>query len=84
MPGTIYYKWADEGVYKLDLASANRSVFLVDKASRNGWDVSLDNKLVLECSDVPGDYDASQFTITNAVDGTTVQSKPFLLINRVL
>jgi len=72
LPGTIYYKWADEGVYKLDLASVGRSVFLVNKVSRNGWDVSLDNKLVLECSDVPGDYDASQFTITNAADGTIV------------
>jgi len=73
LPGSIYYKWADEGVFVLDLPSASRSLLLQDKIRRNDWDISWNNQLVLECSDVVGDYQASQFTLSNISDGTIVK-----------
>lgn len=72
LPGTLYYKWADEGVLKIDPITATRSTFLANNVSRNSWDVSFDNKLVLECTDVRGNVNANQFTITNAENGTIV------------
>ena len=72
LPGTIYYKWADEGVFKFEPATAQRSLLLPDEIERNDWDVSWDNQLVLECKDVPGDYGASQFTISKIADGTVM------------
>ncbi|HUH19507.1 hypothetical protein [Albibacterium sp.] len=73
LPGNIYYKWADEGIFVLNLPSASQSLLLQDKIRRNDWDISFDNKYVLECSDVQGDYQASQFTLSNISDGTIVK-----------
>jgi len=73
LPGTIYYKWADEGIFKFDPATAERSLLLPDQIRQNNWDVSWDNRLVLECEDIPGDYQASQFTISKIADGTIVK-----------
>lgn len=73
LPGTIYYKWADEGIFKIDLRTAKQSLFLKSSTQRNHWDVSWDNQLVLECTDVAGDVDASQFTLSKNSDGTIVK-----------
>ena len=73
LPGTIYYKWADEGIFKIDLPSAKQSLFLKSSTQRNHWDVSWDNQFVLECTDVVGDGDASQFTLSKISDGTIVK-----------
>ena len=73
LPGTIYYKWADEGIFKINLPTAKQTLFLKSSVQRNHWDVSWDNQLVLECTDVAGDIDASQFTISKISDGTLVK-----------
>ncbi len=73
LPGDIYYQWADEGIFKLHLPAASRHLLLADDSRRNNWDVSRDNRQMLECSDVPGDYEASQFTLTNLSDGAIVK-----------
>lgn len=73
LAGTIYYKWADEGIFKINLPTATQSLFLKSSTQRNHWDVSWDNQLVLECTDVAGDTDASQFTLTKIADGTIVK-----------
>lgn len=73
LPGVIYYKWADQGVYKLDFKAGERSLFLEDNINRNGWDVSLDGKLLLESKDVPGKRDVNEFSIRNASSGTLIQ-----------
>jgi len=73
LPGTIYYKWADEGIFKLDPKTASRSLLLPDNIRRNNWDISWDNQAVLECADVAGDYQASQFTVSKIADGTLVK-----------
>ena len=73
LPGTIYYKWADEGIFKIDLPTAQQHLFLKSNVQRNHWDVSWDNQLVLECSDVVGDTDASHFVISKISDGTIVK-----------
>lgn len=70
LSGTIYYKWADEGVFKIDLQSAGRSLLLQENIRRNNWDVSWDNQFVLECTDVEGDYLASRFALSKIADGT--------------
>ncbi len=72
LPGSIYYKWADEGIFKIDLPTASQSLFLKSSTQRNHWDVSWDNQMVLECTDVAGDVDASQFTLSKISDGTIV------------
>lgn len=71
LPGDIYYQWADEGIFKLHLPAVSQRLLLADDPKRNNWDVS--GQQVLECSDVPGDYEASQFTLTNLSDGTIVK-----------
>lgn len=73
LPGNIYYKWADEGVFKLDPMTATRSLLLPDNIRRNSWDISWDNQTVLECTDVAGDNQASQFTVSKIADGTIVK-----------
>lgn len=73
LPGSIYYQWADEGVYQYNFASLDRRLLFPDDLARNSWDVSADQKLILECSDVPGDYEASQFTLINRATGNTVK-----------
>lgn len=73
LPGTIYYQWADEGVYQYNFTSLYRSSLLADDIARNSWDISADQKLILECTDVPGDYEASLFTVINSADGHTVK-----------
>jgi len=73
LPGSIYYKWADEGIFVIDLPSASRSLLLPDRVQRNDWDISVDNKYVLESSDVQGDYQASQFTLSNISDGAILK-----------
>ena len=73
LPGTIYYKWADEGIFKIELPIAKQSLFLKSSVQRNHWDVSWDNQLVLECTDVAGDSDASHFMLSKISDGTIVK-----------
>jgi hypothetical protein len=70
--GMIYYAWATEGILKVDLKTGVKGQFLKGNTSRNGWDVSRDNTLLLEAADRSGDYDAETYTITNIKDGTIV------------
>jgi len=73
LPGTIYFQWADEGIFSIDMASGSKSTLLPYNVKRNGWDVSRDNKYLLQITDAPDqDYDASQFTITNLSDRSIV------------
>jgi len=69
LPGTIYYSWSDEGVYKYPFKSQKRSTFLAEDLNRNSWDISRDQNYVLECSGADGDYDASLFTLSTISDG---------------
>lgn len=73
LPGTIYYKWADHGVFNINLPTAKQSLFLESSVKRNHWDVSWDNQLVLECTDVAGDIDASHFILSKISDGSIVK-----------
>lgn len=73
LPGTLYYQWADEGVFKVDLSAGQKSLLLPDKADRNGWDISWDGQYMLQALDAPDqDYDANLYTITRVADGTVV------------
>ena len=73
LPGTMYYEWADEGVYALTPGDLRKKVFLPDDIKRNAWDISRNNRFVLQCSDSPNrDYDAYQFTVSHTSDGTVV------------
>jgi len=70
--GTIYYRWATEGVLKVDLKTAERGQALRYNTSRNGWDISRDGTMLIVAEDAPGDYDAEMYTITNLSDGTVI------------
>jgi hypothetical protein len=70
--GIVYYDWATEGIHKVDLKTGVKALALPYNTSRNGWDISRDNTLVLEAKDDPDDYDAEVYTITNVKDNTIV------------
>jgi hypothetical protein len=70
--GIVYYDWATEGILKVDLKTGVKGQALINATSRNGWDVSRDNTLLLEAKDDPQDYDAETYTITNIKDNTIV------------
>src|SRR5699024_3972099 len=53
LSGSIYFKWANEGVLKLDLTPGTKSTVLLQNSSLNSWDISRDQKLILEVSDAP-------------------------------
>ena len=73
LTGTMYYQWADEGVFALIPRDLHKNIFLPDDIHRNAWHISRNGKLLLQCMDSPDqDYDAYLFTIKNTIDKSLV------------
>lgn len=70
--GMIYFDWSTDGIKKVDLQTGVKAQALRYNTSRNGWDISRDNTLLIESTDDPDDYDAEIYTIMNIKDGTVV------------
>lgn len=71
--GTLYFDWATEGLLKIDLSTGSKATVLPENTGRYGWDISLDGKKMLQCTEAPGnDYDANLYTLTNIADGTII------------
>ncbi|SOD20197.1 hypothetical protein [Pedobacter xixiisoli] len=73
LTGTIYYKWATEGIIKVSLPSATGGSFISDDTKVNSYDVSRDGQLRLiavNASTVGNDN--VQFTLSNNATGSVV------------
>lgn len=74
LKGTIYYRWADQGILQISLPDGTGGVFLPSESKRNNVDISRDGKLKLTAVDVSkmGDYKV-RFTISNIADESVVE-----------
>lgn len=73
LAGTIYYKWATEGVLKVTFPSATGGSFIEDDTKLNSFDVSRDGKYRLTAVNAStlGNYNV-RFTLSNSADGSIV------------
>ena len=73
LTGTIYYKWATEGILKLTLPSAVGGSFIQDDTKLNSFDISRDGKYKLTAVNAStlGNY-VVKFTLSNMSDGSIV------------
>jgi len=77
LEGTLLYDWVDEGVLAVDVKTGQKSVLITDDVRGNGFDISRDRKLRLTSGDIPGNYDASLYTLSNIADGGIVSQFTF-------
>lgn len=73
LAGTIYYKWATEGILKVSLPSATGGSFIADDTKLNSFDVSRDGNYRLTAinASTVGNY-VVKFTLSNMENGSTV------------
>jgi len=77
LEGTLLYDWVDEGVLAVDVKTGVKRVFITDDVRGHGYDVSRDGKLRLTAGDIQGNYDATQYTLSNTADGGIVSQFTF-------
>lgn len=77
LEGTLLYDWVDEGVLAVNVKTGVKSVFITDEVRGHGYDVSRDGKLRLTAGDIQGNYDATQYTLSNTADGGIVSQFTF-------
>ena len=72
--GTIYYKWATDGILKVSLPSATGGSFIQDDTKLNSFDVSRDGKYRLTATNAStlGNY-VVKFTLSNMNNGSIVK-----------
>lgn len=73
LTGTIYYKWATEGILKVTFPSATGGSFIGDDSKLNSFDVSRDGKYRLTATNAStlGNY-VVKFTLNNMDNGSIV------------
>lgn len=74
LKGTIYYKWATEGIISVDFPSGTGGSFIQNDSRVNSFDISRDGKLRLTAVNAStlGNY-VVKFTLSNQSDGSIVQ-----------
>ena len=73
LKGTIYYKWATEGILKVSFPSANGGAFIQDDTKLNSYDISRDGQYRLTAVNVATlGNDNVQFTLSNNATGSIV------------
>lgn len=73
LAGTIYYKWATEGIVKVTLPSATGGSFISDDTKLNSFDISRDGQLRLTAVNASTvGNDNVQFTLSNHNTGSIV------------
>ncbi|MFT2008736.1 TolB family protein [Pontibacter sp. 13R65] len=77
LQGRLIYDWVDEGVLTVDTRTGAKSVLLNEEVRGNGFDISRDGRIRLTSTDIRGNYDASQYTLSNVADGSIVSQFEF-------
>lgn len=77
LEGTLLYDWVDEGVLAVNVSTGIKSTFITDDVRGHGFDVSRDGKLRLTAGDIQGNYDATQYTLSNTADGGIISQFTF-------
>ncbi|TYR36931.1 hypothetical protein FXV77_07060 [Sphingobacterium phlebotomi] len=74
LQGTIYYKWATEGVLKMGLPDGTGGSFISDDRKLNSFDISYDGKYRLTAEDASsfGKY-IVKVTLSNLSDGAIIE-----------
>ena len=74
LKGTIYYKWASEGILKISLPDGTGGSFIQDDSKLNNVDISRDGKWKLTVVNASRIYhDDVRFTISDINDGSVVE-----------
>ncbi|RZM19740.1 MAG: hypothetical protein EOO88_37205 [Pedobacter sp.] len=73
LKGTIYYKWATQGILKVSFPSLTGGSFIQDDTKLNSYDISRDGQLRLTAVNVATlGNDNVQFTLSNNANSTIV------------